>query len=269
MVHGFPKSLNIGLAMDKKNGVDSKIVGIGKSGSSDTHIRTMNSETKDGKSAFGGEYDIRHYTNEDCFQNLKPKESKFQVKPQPSGRFPANTILTYDQITFDEVCGGFPNTKVGKITGNENLTQTNNIYGEFKPINTERGYGDKGSASRYFYNAKASRKDRDEGLEGFEQETVNDGRQTPIDNPFQRGETPRKNTHCCVKPTELMQYLVRLVSPKGATILDPFMGSGSTGKAVAYENKERQANYNFIGIELNKEYCDIAEARIKYVKESE
>jgi site-specific DNA-methyltransferase (adenine-specific) len=66
-----------------------------------------------------------------------------------------------------------------------------------------------------------------------------------------------------------MQYLVRLVSPKGATILDPFMGSGSTGKAVAYENKERQANYNFIGIELNKEYCDIAEARIRFAESEE
>ena len=57
------------------------------------------------------------------------------------------------------------------------------------------------------------------------------------------------NFHCTVKPTSLMQYLVRLVTPKNGTILDPFMGSGSTGKAVAFENKDRQANYSFIGIE--------------------
>lgn len=69
-----------------------------------------------------------------------------------------------------------------------------------------------------------------------------------------------------VKPTTLMQYLVRLVSPKGATILDPFMGSGSTGKAIMYENKERNANYKFIGIEQNEEYCKIAKARIEGVK---
>jgi site-specific DNA-methyltransferase (adenine-specific) len=62
-----------------------------------------------------------------------------------------------------------------------------------------------------------------------------------------------------------MQYLVRLVAPKGSTILDVFMGSGSTGKAVMYENKERDANYNFIGCELSEEYCKIAEARIEYV----
>jgi len=150
------------------------------------------------------------------------------------GRFPANTILTYDETDFDEVCGGFP------ITGKE-------------------------SSSRYFYCAKASKKDRDEGLDEFNQEKVNDGRQTPIDNAFQRGETLRKNTHPTVKPTNLMQYLVRLVTPNNGTILDPFNGSGSTGKAVMYENKERNKNYKYIGIELTEEYLPIAKARIEYV----
>lgn len=62
-----------------------------------------------------------------------------------------------------------------------------------------------------------------------------------------------------------MQYLIRLVAPKGATILDPFMGSGSTGKAVMYENMDRDADYKFIGIELTGEYLPIAKARIDYV----
>jgi site-specific DNA-methyltransferase (adenine-specific) len=66
-----------------------------------------------------------------------------------------------------------------------------------------------------------------------------------------------------------MQYLVRLVTPRGGTVLDPFMGSGSTGKAVACENNERNAGYKFIGIEKETEYCKIAEARIKYVEQSE
>lgn len=61
-----------------------------------------------------------------------------------------------------------------------------------------------------------------------------------------------------------MQYLVRLVSPDGATILDPFNGSGSTGKAVMYENKERNNNYKYIGIELTEEYLPISKARIEY-----
>ena len=67
-----------------------------------------------------------------------------------------------------------------------------------------------------------------------------------------------------VKPVELMQYLVRLVTHKGGTVLDIFNGSGSTGKAVAFENRERNANYKYIGIELDKEYVDISLSRIDY-----
>lgn len=216
-----------------------------------------------------GEYDIRHYTNEDCFQNLKPKESKFSVKAQPEGRFPANTILTYEQITFDEVCGGFPNTKKNGSIKNPNLKNSlgnNGIYNKYsekQPL--WEAYSDSGSAARYFYCAKASKKDRDEGLDCFEQEKVNDGRQALVDNPFQRGETLRKNIHPTVKPTELMQYLIRLVTPNGGVVLDPFNGSGSTGKAVMYENKERAKGYKYIGIELDKEYLEISKARIDYV----
>ena len=66
-----------------------------------------------------------------------------------------------------------------------------------------------------------------------------------------------------------MQYLVRLVTPKGGIVLDPFMGSGSTGKAVAFENKERKADYSFIGIEKETEYCEIARARIEYANKEE
>lgn len=160
------------------------------------------------------------------------------------GRFPANLILTYNQLTFDDVCGGFPETQ-----SNKNKTNHKDEY----------------SACRYFYCAKASKKDRDEGLDDFEEDKVNDGRLTPIDNPFQRGETPRRNIHPTVKPTSLMQYLIRLVTPNGGVILDPFMGSGSTGKAVIYENRERNKNYDFIGIEKEEEYYKIAKARIENI----
>ena len=196
----------------------------------------------------------------------------YECKANENGRFPANTILSYDDTDFDEVCGGFPDTKsngcktsMPKMSGGE-LGICN-----YKTIGAERLYSDyiapcdSGSASRYFYCAKASKKDRDEGLDTFIEEKVNDGRQTPIDNAFQRGETLRKNTHPTVKPTELMQYLVRLVTPNNGTVLDPFNGSGSTGKAVMYENKERNKNYKYIGIELTKEYLPIAKARIEYV----
>ena len=83
--------------------------------------------------------------------------------------------------------------------------------------------------------------------------------------PQNRSGLLRKNTHPTVKPTDLMQYLVRLVTPNGGTVLDPFNGSGSTGKAVMYENKDRNKNYKYIGIELTEEYLPIAKARIEYV----
>lgn len=194
----------------------------------------------------------------------KPTNNAFgHIKRTPKeydGRFPANTILTYDETDFDEVCGGFPYTK----NGGQNETSHRETW--FRQETTPTRFaGDSGSASRYFYCAKASKKDRDEGLDMFNQEKVNDGRQTPIDNAFQRGETLRKNTHPTVKPTELMQYLVRLVTPNNGIVLDPFNGSGSTGKAVMYENRERNKNYKYIGIELTEEYLPIAKARIEYV----
>ena len=161
------------------------------------------------------------------------------------GRYPANTILTYDDSDYDEVCGGFPQSKGassqnnfsnGSIYRGQSLSNSNTKLKGYR-----EWYNDDGSASRYFYCAKASRKDRDDGLEYLINKT---------------------NIHPTVKPTELMQYLIRLVTPIGGLILDPFMGSGSTGKATMYENNERNSNYSFIGIELNPDYCKIAEARI-------
>ena len=224
-----------------------------------------------------GEYDIRHYTNEDCFQNLKPKKSKFQVKTQPDGRFPANIILTYDETDFDEVCGGFPNTKSKGSNANYEKTNQDNPTHLYTNIKSGVHFEDSGSASRYFYTSKASKKDRDEGCQDLE-DTFNACSNQAIAELKRGNDTfsdetnstfnkvyKGKNTHPTVKPTELMQYLVRLVSPNGATILDCFNGSGSTGKAVMYENKERNKDYKYIGIELTEEYLPISKARIEYV----
>jgi site-specific DNA-methyltransferase (adenine-specific) len=132
-------------------------------------------------------------------------------------------------------------------------------------------YNDNGSASRYFYCAKASKRDRDEGLD-----YLSDSPMYVADNDHgnlgayfikmaggEMGEVKsRKNSHPTVKPVSLMQYLVRLVTPKGGTVLDPFTGSGSTGKATMYENYDRDAGYKFIGVEMDSHYCEIANARI-------
>ena len=155
---------------------------------------------------------------------------------------------------------GFPNTKSGKAI-RKNLT-VSHFGNKAKPLN-DLGYSDSGSASRYFYCAKASKKDRDEGLEEFEEKESKLLEGGKMEGTGFVGK--RKNTHPTVKPTELMQYLVRLVSPKGSTILDCFNGSGSTGKAVMYENRERNADYKYIGIELTEEYLPITKARIEYV----
>lgn len=208
---------------------------------------------------------------------LHNKDLKHGVAEQ--GRFPANVILTYDETDFEEVCGGFPDTKSGSklITNKEvnrkSLTSKNPIFNFKTNIKNDgiSNYGDKGSASRYFYCAKAATKDRDEGLDlvGFEKVQITDGsvRANPeTGRAFSANPTPRRNIHPTVKPTEIMEYLIKLVAPKGSVILDPFMGSGSTGKAVMFQNRERNANYKFIGIEMTPEYLPICQARIDFAK---
>ena len=187
------------------------------------------------------------------------------------GRFPANTILTYDETDYKEVCGGFPYTK--DYGGSTKTKPNNNIKFQASKETYINRYNESGSASRYFYCAKASKKDRDEGLKDF-QEQKTGSMMANINGNMQLGGASlkgqlkeiqsKKNIHPTVKPTELMQYLVRLVSPNGSTILDCFNGSGSTGKAVMYENKERDSNYKYVGIEITPEYLPIAKARIEY-----
>ena len=113
-----------------------------------------------------------------------------------------------------------------------------------------------GEAARFFYCAKASKRDRDEGLEGFE--TKNNMRVNGLrKSEEEKHATLRANNHPTVKPTDLMRYLCRLVTPPGGVVLDPFMGSGSTGKAAMREG------LRFIGCEMSPEYLEIARARIE------
>jgi site-specific DNA-methyltransferase (adenine-specific) len=123
--------------------------------------------------------------------------------------------------------------------------------------------GDDGaSAARFFYSAKASKRDRDEGLDGFRVISAGEaagGRKegsAGLATAYAGIRTPRFNIHPTVKPTDLMRYLCRLVTPPGGLVLDPFTGSGSTGKGAVLEG------FRFLGIELSPEYADIARARI-------
>ena len=112
---------------------------------------------------------------------------------------------------------------------------------------------------RFFYCAKASKRDRDEGLTLPPRQYSHDGRAKPIENAYQRNESTARNNHPTVKPTDLMRYLCRLVTPPGGVVLDPFMGSGSTGKAAALEG------FRFVGIERDPAYIKIARQRIESV----
>jgi len=117
-----------------------------------------------------------------------------------------------------------------------------------------------GEAARFFYCAKASKKDRDEGCEGMELRLPVDDADKWTEQDRRRGEgitrQPSRNHHPTVKPTGLMRYLCRLVTPPEGIVLDPFMGSGSTGKAAVLEG------FQFIGVERDEEYMKIAESRI-------
>lgn len=170
------------------------------------------------------------------------------------GRFPANFI----HDGSDEVVSLFPDSKgqIAAVKGTEpSHTGQNGIYGTYGRTSFEKREEDDLSAARFFYCAKTSKKDRNEGLDHLpDKEWRHEGAAVPERNnrPF----LPSKNNHPTVKPTALMEYLCRLVTPPGGTILDPFTGSGSTGKAAMYEG------FNFVGIELLEEHMEIAEARI-------
>ena len=117
-------------------------------------------------------------------------------------------------------------------------------------------------SARFFYCAKASKADRDAGLDGSHSKQMDESRKHGNpggDNPRNRGVQERTNFHPTVKPTDLMRYLCRLVTPPSGIVLDPFMGSGSTGKAAMLEG------FAFVGIEREAEYIDIAKARIQSV----
>jgi DNA modification methylase len=178
----------------------------------------------------------------------------------PEGRWPANIIHDGSQLVLDL----FPVTGASKAAprGSVQRYDPSDLDAKRpKGGNGVRGYDDAGgSAARFFYCAKASKADRDDGLEGFDLRPsymVENGSNTAAAANGVRYDrtTMQRNHHPTVKPTSLMRYLCRLVTPPHGTILDPFMGSGSTGKAAALEH------FHFIGIDKEQEYLPIAQAR--------
>lgn len=196
------------------------------------------------------------------------EQETYQTEGQKKGRFPSNMILE-DSEEVQQLFDVYGTTSSGKVTSDKSgYSSDDNAKFIEGNTNSFNQHGDSGSVARFFYSAKCSKRDRNEGLEEFETKKTSSmpGRRNmdsenefKLDNDVtERFVTLQKNNHPTVKPTSLMMYLTRLVTPKGGTVLDPFNGSGSTGKACVLED------FNYIGIEMDKQYCDISEARIKY-----
>jgi len=151
---------------------------------------------------------------------------------------------------------------VGGDSRTSKSTYDKGIWGNAKPVESKALYNDKGGASRFFYVAKASKSERNKGLEGFEEKEPQHDFGTDFGESREtRTHTMTKNFHPTIKPIKLMQYLVRLVTPPNGIVLDPFCGSGTTGIACKLEGVD------FVGMEQDSEYTKIAQARIDNYEE--
>ena len=182
---------------------------------------------------------------------------------QASGRWPANLI----HDGSDGVVALFPREAGASapVRGTEPSNSTRSAYGDYARAGGAF-HGDTGNAARFFYCAKASAADRNDGCE--EMPTVvtdvlaghRSRRMEEVRRPDGAPPATGQNHHPTVKPTDLMRYLCRLVTPRGGLVLDPFCGSGSTGRGAIAEG------FRFVGIELDPEYARIAEARIRAIQ---
>ena len=272
---GFPKSQNIGKAVDKRMGADREVVGKGKPMSSlgvmhDDNWQSDNdyNETK-GNSEWEGWGSALKPAHEPIVMARKPLSEKSivdNVLKHGTGGININASRVQyadenDRSGWHKTGGGgkgYQDTdtfKIRKITPEEIQERTKD--GRF-PANVMHD-GLQTEWARFFYCPKTSKSERHSNLDDHETSVGANGNKW-TDQDYRKGDTKptteRKNTHPTVKPVDLMRYLCRMVTPKGGTVLDPFMGSGSTGMAAKDEG------FDFIGIEKEKEYFEICESRI-------
>lgn len=275
---GFPKSLDVSKAIDKQAGVERNVVGKGKSGT--TAIWS------DGGM---GNFDITAPATDAAKRwegwgtALKPAHEPIVLARKPLIGTVANNVLQHgtgalnidgcripgelegDPNRFSKTDGGSFNAfTTPPIVRSEGRWPANLIHdGSDEVLELFPEQKDSGSAARFFYCAKANKRDRNEGLDHFTPQREADRPHDNLpggDNPRNRTNNPRLNHHPTVKPTELMRYLCRLITPPNGIILDPFTGSGSTGKAAILEH------FQFIGIEQQPDYITIAKARIQHTE---
>lgn len=195
-----------------------------------------------------------------------PDGSRLEPVESNRGRWPANVLLgcncegaIHGQMCavhlLDEQSGNRPSRGAYKNRSGERYKVDGVTWKHGG--NVENTYAnEQGGASRFFYVAKASKRERNAGLEGMPEKLAGaiSGKETRPDRP--PNHTMRANHHPTVKPIKLMEYLIKLITPKGGVVLDPFAGSGSTGVAA------KRLGFKFIGIEMNEEYVEIAKKRL-------
>jgi len=277
---GFPKNHDVSKAIDKQLGAERTVLETKttKSGGM-AHIMKTNSEQgyrpNDYYEDSGNVIEVTEPATDEAKQwngwgtALKPSHEPICVARKPlEGTVAANVLehgtgaLNIDASRVGE--GGkkwvTPRGGIWATDSEAKAELVDNPLGRW-PANFIHDGSIETEWSKFFYGAKASPKDRNAGLDDFVGGKTNDGRKVDANNAYQRGASIRKNTHPTVKPTDLMRYLVKMVTPPGGTTLDPFMGSGSTGRGALLEG------FNFIGIEMTDEYIPIATARIEHAKQ--
>jgi len=172
------------------------------------------------------------------------------------GRWPANVI----HDGSEEVLAGFPMTGSSKASMRGVGYTDSDIYGTGDgKFDSLRGFNDSGSAARFFYCAKASKSERNAGLEGLPEVPKNE-RKEGGKSVLEVSGKASQNFHPTVKPLALMRYLIKLVTPPGGIVLDPFLGSGTTAVAATLEG------FDWIGCEMTEDYWPIIEARVEWAQ---
>ena len=291
---GFPKSHNISKAMDRAAGAEREV--IGTKGLNTYRTKTQNAAYGNLRADFDKVNALTAPATPEAKQwegwgsALKPAHEPIVVARKPLiGTLVENVLehgtggLNIDacQIQTDELQGKTYNNKqrndiniYGGGEGIPQITLMGNEAGRF-PANFIHDGSDEvvslfpEEKARFFYCAKASKSERNAGLEAFEDKKSHHnsggiGRKVSVEKRLEQGEENApmmKNIHPTVKPVALMRYLCRLVTPPNGVVLDPFMGSGTTGIGAVAEG------FDFMGIEMDQEYLNIAEARIKHARQ--
>ena len=195
-------------------------------------------------------YKSNQYTEDKIYGDNKTTPAK--------GRFPANIILDKEAGKLLDEQSGVSKAAPG------GMTKFGGVFGNDGNVKSEAIYSDSGGASRFFYCAKASRSERNEGLEGMEEKRCQismNKNYVGSDGSLRTKNLSHQNNHPTVKPIALFEWLIRLVTREGQIVLDPFLGSGTT--AIAAHNAGRKC----VGIEKEDEYLNIAKKRIDYWEE--